>query len=482
MAFQQGLSGLDAASKNLDVIGNNVANSNTVGFKQSIVQFSDVYANTLAGAGGTQAGSVQSGTGASVSSVAQQFTQGNITSTSNSMDIAINGNGFYRMDNNGAISYSRNGQFQLDKNGFVVDSNGYKLTGYPVGANGAVITSTPGPMQIPAAPLMPQATANITAGVSLSANAPAPATAAFNPLDPTSYNNATSTTVYDTLGNSHVSAVYFQRQPIALAPLGSASMAAGSTTMTLGSTAGLAAGNTLTVAGVIYTVGTVLSGTTLTVSPTAAVAVGPVAPTATNAPSSTWNSYLTVDGAPVPTPAAPLSVLTFSPTGTLLSPASPVLSAAFTPAGAAAQTMTFNFAGTSQYGTAFGVNSLSQDGFATGQLNGVNTSADGTIVGKYTNGQSKTLGQVVLASFSNSQGLQTLSNNQWAPTGTSGAALVGVPGSSSLGVLQSGAVEDSNVDLTKELVNMITAQRDYQANAQSIKTQDQLMQTMINLR
>jgi flagellar hook protein FlgE len=166
----------------------------------------------------------------------------------------------------------------------------------------------------------------------------------------------------------------------------------------------------------------------------------------------------------------------------LSAPMTPVVSAAFTPTGAAAQTLTFNFAGTTQYGSAFAVNSLTQDGFTTGQLGGINTSADGTIVARYSNGQTKNLGQVVLASFANPQGLQALSNNQWTSTGASGVALVGSPGSSTFGVLQSGAVEDSNVDLTAELVNMITAQRSYQANAQTIKTQDQLMQTMINLR
>jgi flagellar hook protein FlgE len=482
MGFQQGLSGLSAAAKNLDVIGNNVANANTVGFKQSQAQFADVYSSTLGGAGGTQSGSVQAGTGATVAAVAQQFAQGNITATNNSMDVAINGNGFYRMDNNGTISYTRNGQFQLDKNGFVVDNKGLKLTGYPAAANGVIITSTPGPMQIPSGSLMPKATVNVTAGLSLNANAAAPATAVFNPLDPTSYNYSTSATVYDTLGNSHVSALYFQRQPIPLASLGNASMAAGSATMTLGSTTGLAAGNTLTVAGTTYTISAVTNATTLTMTAPAAAAFGPVAPTATNAPSSNWNTYLTVDDALVPAPATPLSVLTFNTSGVLSAPMTPVVSAAFTPTGAAAQTLTFNFAGTTQYGSAFAVNSLTQDGFTTGQLGGINTSADGTIVARYSNGQTKNLGQVVLASFANPQGLQALSNNQWTSTGASGVALVGSPGSSTFGVLQSGAVEDSNVDLTAELVNMITAQRSYQANAQTIKTQDQLMQTMINLR
>lgn len=475
MAFQQGLSGLNAAAKHLDVIGNNVANGNTVGFKQSQAQFADVYANSMGGG-------VQIGTGTQLAAVAQQFAQGNVTVTSNSLDIAITGNGFYRMDNNGSVSYTRNGQFQIDKNGFMVNSQGLKLTGYPVGAAGTIVPATPAPIQISSAFLSPKSTVNVAAGLNLSANSAIPATPVFNPLDPTSYNNSTSTTVYDSLGNSHVSTMYFQRQPIAVATFGAASMPAASTTMTLGSTAGLVAGNTLTVAGVTYTVTGVTNATTLSVTPASVAAVGPAAPTATNAASSNWNTYLTIDGAPVPSPAAPLSVLTFNTNGSLATPTVPVASAVFNPAGATPQTLSFNFAGTSQYGAAFGVNNLTQDGFTSGQLSGFSTSADGTIVGRYSNGQTKIMGQVVLANFSNPQGLQSMGSNQWTQTATSGAALVGAPGSSSLGTLQSGAVEDSNVDLTAELVNMITAQRAYQANAQTIKTQDQLMQTMVNLR
>jgi flagellar hook protein FlgE len=159
-----------------------------------------------------------------------------------------------------------------------------------------------------------------------------------------------------------------------------------------------------------------------------------------------------------------------------------VTSTAFTPPGAAAQTLSIDFGDTSQFGTAFGVNSLSQNGFTSGHMTGFSTGADGMITGRYSNGQTRTLGQVVLANFSNAQGLQPLGGNQWAETASSGTPLVGTPGSASLGVLQTSAVEDSNVDLTAELVNMITAQRVYQANAQTIKTQDQVLQTIVNLR
>jgi flagellar hook protein FlgE len=409
MGFQQGLSGLNAASKSLDVIGNNVANASTVGFKQSEAQFADVYASSLAGSGAGQIG-----IGVNVATVAQQFTQGNITATSNTLDMAVSGAGFFRMDYNGSISYSRNGQFQMDKNGFIVDSQGKNLTGFLTNAAGAIVATTPSDIQISTADLLPNATTTVTAGLNLDARSTIPAVAPFDPNNSTTFNSSTSSTIYDSLGGSHSASLYF-------------------------------------------------------------VKTGPNA----------WNSYLTVDGAlvPVSAPPTPLTAMTFSTSGVLTAPATAVLSASFTPSGGgAAQQVSFNFAGTSQFGSTFGVNSLSQDGYTSGHMTGFSTGADGIISGRYSNGQTKTLAQVVLANFSNPQGLQPLGNNNWAETSTSGTPLVGAPGSASLGVLKTSAVEESNVDLTAELVNMITAQRVYQANAQTIKTEDQIMQTIVNLR
>ncbi len=481
MSFQQGLSGLNSSSKQLDTIGNNVANASTVGFKDSQAQFADMYAASLAGGGGTQVG-----TGSKVAAVVQQFTQGNITNTSNSMDTAISGNGFFRLvDTNGGVVYSRNGQFQLDKNGYIVNNQGHKVTGYLPNAAGVIVQSNPVPLQISAADLVPKQSANSVVGVNLNALATVPLTAVFNPTDPTSYNNSTSMTIYDSLGASHVASLYFQRLPITT--LGNGSFAAASSTMTVGSTSGLAVGNTVTLSGVTYTITSVVNGTTLTVSPPSAGAVA--APATTNAGSANWNSYMTIDGVPVPPSAPPLTtltILTFNTLGQVIAPVGPpvgqAVSAAFTPPGAAVQTLTFQFGQTTQYGGSFGVNTLTQDGYASGHLSGFNTSPDGTVLGRYTNGQSRPMGQVVLANFTDPQGLQPTGNNEWVESSASGGPLVGVPGSSSLGVLQSGAVEESNVDLTAELVNMITAQRVYQANAQTIKTQDQVMQTLVNLR
>ena len=408
MSFQQGLSGLDAASKSLEVIGNNVANASTVGFKQSQAQFADVFANALTGSGSSSIG-----IGTKISNVQQQFTQGNITNSNNSLDVAINGGGFFRMSDNGAITYTRNGQFELDKNGFLVNAAGNQLTGYAANASGVLQKGSAVPLNISTADLAPQVTSQITGLLNLNSSDTAFAAApAFDPTDPTTYNDSTSVSVYDSLGNSHTLQSFFRK----------------------------------TGAGV-------------------------------------WDVYTTLDGTSTTVLPAATATLTF--TGTGVSPAvvpnpAPINAAVTT--GAAALAMTLDLSGSTQFGSAFSVNSLSQDGYASGKLSGFSFSDDGTIVGRYTNGQTSTLGQVVLANFSNPNGLQSLGNNAWAESATSGAALVGTPNTGGLGVLQSSAVEDSNVDLTAELVNMITAQRVYQANAQTIKTQDQVMQTLVNLR
>lgn len=409
MGFQQGLSGLNSSAKSLDVIGNNVANSGTVGFKGSQAQFGDVFAASLNGGG-----SAQIGIGSKLTTVAQQFTQGNISVTNNPLDIAINGGGFFRMSNAGAVTYSRNGQFQMDKNGYIVNSSGLRLTGYDVDAAGNIIATDPTDIQMTASKqaLIPNPTNKVDIGLNLDSRSTVPITAPFNPTDTTSFNSSTSVNVFDSLGNSHVLSTYYVK-------------------------------------------------------------------TGANA----WDVYATFDG--VITPALPgkAGSLAFTSSG-LITPAGTTLtiSAALANGATTPQALNLNYTGSTQFGALFGVNTLTQDGFSAGTLAGFNVSPDGTILGRYTNGQSKNLGQVVLASFPNMQGLQPLGGNQWAQSPESGPPIVGVAGTGKFGVLQSAAVEDSNVDMTQELVNMITAQRIYQANAQTIKTQDQVLQTLVNLR
>jgi flagellar hook protein FlgE len=412
MGFQQGLSGLNAASKTLDVIGNNVANANTVGFKVSQAQFADVFAASLTGAGTSQVG-----IGTKVAQVAQAFTQGNVTASNNPLDIAINGAGFFRMSNNGVVTYGRNGQFELDKNGYIVNANGSRLTGYTANAQGVLSTGAPSALNIATADLPPSQTGKISAQLNLNSSQAIPTNSPFSLTDPTTYNNSTSISVFDSLGNSHVVQTYY----VKTATSGQWDVY-GATDDTLAVTAPVGG-----------KIGSLVFGTDGQIN----------AATIASLPFS------------VPIPAGQ---------------------------GAAAFTPTIDYTGTTQFGSAFSVNALKQDGYSSGRLSGFSAGTDGILTGRYTNGKSATLGQIVLANFTDPNGLQPLGNNVWAETATSGAALVGSPNSGSLGVLQSSAVEDSNVDLTAELVNMITAQRVYQANAQSIKTEDQVLQTLVNLR
>ncbi len=404
MSFQQGLSGLNSAAKNLDVIGNNISNSATVGFKGSAAQFSDVFANTAGGSGGTSVG-----IGTAVSAVVQTFAQGNIEVTSNPLDMAINGSGFYRLSSNGTVSYTRNGQFQVDKNGYLTSSQGYNLTGYPAAANGIGVTrAAPANLQISNADLPPVATTAATVGANFdSRNAPL-TTAGFDLTDPATYHGATSMSAYDSLGNPHTLSLYFVK-------------------------------------------------------------------TAAN----TWSVFGANDGTQIG--AGPVGGMTFNSSGAIAAAPTIALSLPVS-TGAATIAMSLDMTGSTQFGSLFGVNSITQDGYSSGKLTGFAIAADGLISGRYSNGQSRAQGQVVLSNFTNPQGLQLLGGNQWAETSDSGVPLTGAPISGNLGALQSGAVESSNVDLTAELVSMITAQRVYQANAQTIKTQDSVLQTLVNLR
>lgn len=420
MSFQQGLSGLNASSKSLEVIGNNIANANTFGAKSSRAEFSDVYAAALNGAGTTSVG-----IGTQLTKVAQQFTQGNITSTDNPMDLAINGAGFFQVqDSSGTTMYSRNGQFKLDRDGFVVNDQGMKLMGYPADAQGVIQPGKAQPLQLPSAGIKPNPTSAITMEMNLDSRAAVttPAAGGIDFNDPTTYNNATSETVYDAKGQDVALTYYFQK--------------------------------------------------------TAA---------------DTWDVYVTANGTSVGTDAsgnpAPVTTLSFPSTGGApTSPAAPIsvdIPASTNANGVdtlAISGVQLNLTGASQYGANFGVTNLTQDGYAPGQLTGVAIDPSGVLMARYSNGQSKPAGQLELANFRNPQGLQPLGGNAWASTFASGDPIYGTPSQGNMGALQSGALEESNVDLTAELVNMITAQRVYQANAQTIKTEDQIMQTLVNLR
>ncbi len=405
MTFRVALSGLNAASADLGVTANNIANSATTGFKESRAEFSELYAVSTQGVASTATGS-----GVKVSDIAQQFSQGNIDFTDNSLDLAISGNGFFTVSDNGALAYTRAGAFKTNAEGYVVNAQGQRLQAYPPLGDGGFNTGALSDLRLVTSESAPVATTSVEMLMNLPASATAPATTTFSPADPSSFNRATSLTVYDSLGAAHTATVYFVK----------------------GSTAGA------------------------------------------------WQSHLAIDG----TVVGGAQNLQFSDTGQLTTPSNGINTyGAYPPAtGAADMNVSLNFFGSTQYGSNFTVSSIVQDGYTTGRLVGMDIDKSGMVQARFTNGRSLSMGQVALANFTNNGGLQPLTDSNWAETFASGQALRGQAGNSGFGVIQSGALEASNVDITTQLVNMITAQRNFQANAQMISTADQITQTIINIR
>ena len=526
MSFQQGLSGLNGAAKSLDVIGNNIANASTVGFKGSQAQFADVYANSLNGAGGNQAG-----IGTKVSQIAQQFTQGNIESSNNPLDIAINGAGFFRTVAAGATQYSRNGQFSLDKEGYMVNAQGAKLTGYMANELGNILAGSPVPLQIDTSDLKPVATTTVNTQIQLDSRTVVPTATPFDPTNPETYNKQTPIDVYDSLGNPHVMSTYYVKSSpgvwdvyvsndgtevtaLAVAAAAHAPDASGDAARaardawTNASVAAPPDPTALQTAAVDYAAAArdavITAMTALGMDP-AGIDVSAVTAAADAAGLVVGTSPEQIDAAiakAVNVPARPQGRMTFDQFGSLVQLQQNVYDATnaltyedrksagltvslpiFPRTGAEGfLQITEKFTDSTQYGSVTSEKKSTQDGYTAGNLQRFSAGSDGIILGQYSNGKSQALGQVVLANFANPNGLSPLGNNAWAETSTSGVPLVGTPNSGSLGVLQSSAVENSNVDLTAELVNMITAQRVYQANAQTIKTQDSVLQTLVNLR
>jgi flagellar hook protein FlgE len=419
MGYQQGLSGLTGASSALDVIGNNISNANTVGFKQGQAQFADMYANSVATAVNNQIG-----IGSQMSEVQQQFGQGTITTTSQALDVAINGNGFFQMSANGATVYSRNGVFNLASNGTIVNAQGQTLMGYAANAQGIISSASTVPLVVPNSNLPPSATKTVSFAFNLNSQATVPTATPFNATDSTTYNATSSINVNDSLGGTHAVNVYFVKQS-------TGSWEAYATT-----------------------------GTTNT----------PVTGTGTGTAGDLGKVTFDSSGNLIPTPPA-----------TAIAPFAFSIPDAASNVAGAVQTMSMSFAGTTQYGATTGLVSSSQDGYSSSELAGFSVNTDGTLTGTYTNGKTQALGQIALATFANQNGLQNLGGNNFQQTAASGVAQVSVPGSTNHGSLQGGAVENSNVNLTNSLVDLITAQRNYQANAQTIKTQQAVDQTLINL-
>ena len=441
MPFNIGLSGLNAAATDLRVTGHNVANAGTVGFKESRAEFGDLFAASYG-----QISDTISGQGVKVQTIAQQFNQGNISFTQNNLDLAVSGQGFFVVENaQGETQYTRNGQFKVDSNGFIVNNTGDRLQAFDRTsdeydfANPTFNVGQMNDIQLDpkAFNVAPQATTEIDMQVNLPARADPPINGddfEFSDEGPPRrttpdtdmYNFSTSVTVYDSLGEPRTLTAYFVRDEDPL--------------------------NWQVYIGMLDEEGMMQQ-------------VGETQMTFDN------NGQLaTVNGADVgddPTDIDRLIEIEFELEDDN---------------GAADLVATLDLLGSTQYGSRFVIQGTNQDGFTTGQLRGVNTDERGVVFAQYTNGQNKVLGQVALANFENNQGLQEVGDNKWISTFDSGAPVYGAAQTGAFGAVQAGALESSNVDLAEQLIKLITAQRNYQANAKTIETASALSQTVMNIR
>ena len=516
--FQQGLSGLNAASKSLDVIGNNIANASTVGFKASQAQFADLYANSLNGVSGNNPG-----IGVTVAKLAQQFSQGNIEQSNNPLDVSINGGGFFRMVVNGAVQYTRNGQFHEDNNHTLVNAQGAQLTGYLTNAAGQVLLGAPVPLTLDKSDLKPVQTTTADFKLNLSSKQALPTVTPFDANNPDSYKPQTQVPVYDSLGTEHIMTTYYVK-----------------TAANTWDVYAAADGKEIISAGVVSTVNTdeavvaarkgYTDAVKLTPEDPAAVAdaarvyadaafqamqaAASVPPAAASEAqlASLQAAYdaLGLDGGPITNmdpdqintklaaaltvPAVKVGTLLFDKSGNLDEGAMAALDPPqtvpfnialpiFPDTGAEGPMMvSTTFDKITQYGSATSDQGSTANGYTAGSWQRYNIDENGVIMGQFSNGKSRPMGQVAMANFASVDGLTPLGNNAWAESSASGTPIIGVPNAGSMGQLRASSVETSNTDLTAELVNMITAQRVYQANAQTIKTEDSILQTLVNLR
>ncbi|MGU3524252.1 flagellar hook protein FlgE [Enterobacteriaceae bacterium C23F] len=407
MGFSQGLSGLNAAAKALDVVGNNIANSQTYGFKAGSIAFADVFSG-------------MDGLGVQVAGVNQNFGQGAMATTGGILDLAIsNGRGFFRMVNqDGGVFYGRNGQFESDKEGNIYNlTNGLYLTGYM--ASGTPPTIEPGanvgPIQIPQGGMAPQASTKGSLIGNLKADDDKEALVPFDPDKEDTFNFQTQVDAYDSLGNKHVIKVYYARD---------------------------AAGD--------WTVHSYDS----------------TSPKMNGANPQYFSQQLEFDSNGNIKPGTTSNLV--------------IEGAAFN--GAAELKFDLDMSDMTKHSTESTARLGSSDGYPPGSYQGFSLSDGGDVTVKYSNGLTQVLARVVLADFPNEGGLSSKGGNAWEETAQSGQPFLGTSGSGSFGMIKGGQLESSNVDLGSEMVNMIVYQRNYQSNSQTIKTQSELLQTLVNMR
>ena len=448
MSFNIALSGLNAAQKDLDVTSNNIANVSTVGFKESRAEFVDVYAASLLAAGKTKVGD-----GVLTADVAQQFSQGSIQFTNNALDLAITGNGFFAtVPELGSLetSYTRAGQFKLNSDNFVVNSGGGHLLGFPInpdGTSASVSLSTATPIRIPTSSGAPTASSEVDIRMNLPAGDVPPANPVFDPADPLTFNNSTSVTIFDSLGDSHIMTYYFVKS----------------------------AANQ-------WNMFTSVDGTMVNVpSPGDGPSAGHPTPVPTQPTGAgVTGAVLTFDASGDYVGQVPNTIIT-EPLGTT------ILSNGADPT----QTMIIDFNldtggpnpnEPTQFASNFEVTALKQDGLAVGRLTGIDIGTDGLVRATYSNGTSEPLSRIALVNFANEQGLTQIGGTNWKESIVSGEALAGEGGSGTFGTINSSALEQSNVNLTTELIDLISAQRNFQANSRSLEVDNQLNQTILQIR
>lgn len=438
MSYNIGLSGLYAANKALNVTGNNIANVATTGFKSSRAEFADQYSASIK----ATSGKTNVGSGVMTAAVSQQFTQGNITSTGQSLDMAINGNGFFILSDAGSKVYTRAGAFYSDKDGNIVDVRGNNLQGYNA-VDGTLQKGSETNLKIDTSNIEPKSTSKIAETLNLNSSDATPTVSPFDPSNTNSFNYTFNTSLYDSQGNEHQLNQYFVKDDA----------------------------------------------------------------------NNSWKMYTTVDGRsptdPVNSTTPLVNDLPFKSDGTLdianmtagdvvgglsvrddksftlagWQPASKNTDGTYSLNGAVANTagVQLDMLNMTQYNASSATTAKTQDGYSTGELAGLSVDSSGILFANFTNGQDKVIGQVAMANFANVQGLTPIGGTDWKESYSSGVPVVGVPDTGTLGSLQSESLEDSNVDLTAELVNLIKAQSNYQANAKTISTESTIMQTIIQM-
>ena len=489
MSFNIALSGINAAQKDLDVTANNIANVNTIGFKESRAEFADVYASSLFTATRTKTGD-----GVTTGAVAQQFHQGALQFTNNPFDLAITGPGYFVTSAESSsldFSYTRAGAFKLNKSNFLVDSSGNYLRGFPVNSDGtstSVSLGTSTPIQIPETAGTPVATKNIDIALNLSSKDTAKTLTSFDPTDPKTYSSSTSVTTYDSLGEPHTVAMYFVK-PQDAAYTGNNHW----TMFTTVDNKPVNMWNPDPDANPVTTDGTATAGQYFVDvnkdgQPDDNDADGnpdPVTAQITYNGNPWTGAVITFDDLGVMKSTTPADLYTQAlgvddPSSALAGDGANVLGLGAD--GTQRLKLNFDTTKTTQFGSKFEVTSLEQDGLTVGRLTGVDVGTDGLVKATYSNGTSQPLARVAMARFSNEQGLRQSGNTSWKESQDSGVALAGEANTGTFGAIKSAALEQSNVNLTAELVDLITAQRNFQANSRALEVNNTLQQSILQIR